>query len=394
MKNAAVIMALSLLLFISCRSGNSQSIKPEKVYRIVYEIKSNEWYKEQARLWKQELDRNHQNAEAWYNYYNANRYARFEELETADRQARLNKIIEEMAQAVPNTYEYHLLAYWNSHKPDDISELEKAYALQPNRPDAYYGFISHYALNQNPVKVGEFYQKLYQSKDIAPWLLNYNYNMLMSVEENAVLITNGDNDTYPAEMLQQVKGIRPDVTVLNLSMMPRREYLADKLAGKKITVDHKALMDSSITKNDGKEFSRPRFIREFCRSMILDHPKIPIYFAVTVYEENIKALKEDLYITGLALCYSHKRLDNMALLKKNFEDRFLLDDLQNAWYGEFEIGVNLRTQMNLNYVAPLLMLSEHYLTAAEREKADQWKALAVKLAEKAGHKELIEAAVK
>jgi hypothetical protein len=392
MKKTAVLTSFSLLLLLNCQTGKSQAVKPEKVYRIVYEIKSNEWYHEQARLWKLELDQNPKSAEAWYNYYNANRYASFEQLESEARQNRLNQIITEMGKAIPDTYEYHLLKYWNSHNPDDVSELEKAYALKPDRPDTYYGFISHYTFKQMPDKVHEFYEKLYKSQDIAPWLLSYNYNMLMSLEENALLITNGDNDTYPAEMLQQVKRIRPDVVLINLSMSPRKEYLADRLAGKEITVNHESLLQKGRT-GDGKGFSRALFIQALCREISATHPEVPVYFAVTVYEENIVPFKSDLYITGLALRYSPTRIDNLALLKKNLEIRFLLDYLRNDWYSEYQAGINLRTQMNLNYVAPLLMLSDHYHAGGDAQKAAEWRSLAVELADKAGRGDMVKSPV-
>jgi hypothetical protein len=59
---------------------------------------------------------------------------------------------------------------------------------------------------------------------MAPALLEYNYNVLMSLDQNAILVTAGDNDTYPIWLLQNARGIRPDVTVINSSLITVPEY--------------------------------------------------------------------------------------------------------------------------------------------------------------------------
>lgn len=60
---------------------------------------------------------------------------------------------------------------------------------------------------------------------------DYAANILGELPPNAILFTGGDNDTFPLRYLQVVEGVRPDVTVVNISLTNRGWYVRRLASG-------------------------------------------------------------------------------------------------------------------------------------------------------------------
>ncbi len=237
---------------------------------------------------------------------------------------------------------------------------------------SYESRIREAELAGNREQVAALCREWYASGDYSTGVLNWNYNALMSVDDNAVLFTHTDSDTYPALMLQYALQIRPDVTILNVQLFENPQYRDFIVRTRRLDwVKPGATL--------------PEFIRQLAASPIpAGHPTVPTYLGIMSDREFLRTDRANMYLTGLTLKYSDRPFDNIAVLRHNFEHRFRTDYLEFSLIQEKEPETVAR--MNLNYIPALLLLHRHYRAGGDLAKAARIENLALRIG-RAGHRE-------
>ncbi len=113
---------------------------------------------------------------------------------------------------------------------------------------------------------------------------DYAYNLLSTVDKDGILFTNGDNDTFPLWFMQEVKGYRKDVRVVNLSLLNTPWYIWQlKHLEPKVPMRFSD-KDIERLRPYRDESGRIVMVKDIAAREIINANqwKKPIYFAVTV----------------------------------------------------------------------------------------------------------------
>ncbi|MBD3374409.1 DUF2723 domain-containing protein [candidate division KSB1 bacterium] len=241
---------------------------------------------------------------------------------------------------------------------------------------------------------------------------DYSYNILQTCEPNAILFTNGDNDTFPLWFLQEVYGIRKDVRVVNLSLLNTPWYIKQlKEPGMNVPISltqqqieglepmqwqaqtikipvpkdsqqafvdefreeygdttEQAILDQLSLNIEPTIFGQAIRVQDYMILNILyaNRWKNPVYFAVTVSNENKLNMDQFLRMDGLAfkmVPYEATKI-NADILSKNLFEVFKYRNLDDP---EVHLPDNVVGLLQ-NYRAAFLRLSRDHWMQEEYDK--------------------------
>jgi len=129
---------------------------------------------------------------------------------------------------------------------------------------------------------------------------NYAYNMLTPLAPNAIVMTNGDNDTFPLWYIQEVEGVRKDVRVVNMSLLNTPWYILQlKNQEPKVPFSFTDEQIKALYPYLDERTGQVVWVKDVAvRNMIAANQwKKPVYLAVTVPDE--MGLEKHLTLEGL-----------------------------------------------------------------------------------------------
>lgn len=199
----------------------------------VKENKSHEYYVRQAELWWEIIDQNREMEDPWFHYYRACRNAqatanwRTDFVEESNALRLGADIVTLMEIHIPGTFTYHFVKGSTGGVTTDQGEhLLTAFHMNPDFEGLPPAVISYATSSFEYELRKEANIRWHRNQGLSHGLLTFGYNLLQSVEEDGILLTQHDNDTYPVWMLQEALGIREDVTVINIDFLLLEEYRA------------------------------------------------------------------------------------------------------------------------------------------------------------------------
>jgi tetratricopeptide (TPR) repeat protein len=210
------VVPLSLIVvFAGCPSEQPASLeKPLALFR-------QNKLEEALPLFEKAVARDEQNAEA--HIWLAETYRRLNQTDRAIKQAAIALDLEPC-----NSFALTVMADASVPEPGDTDpaggQAAWDYLMTAIECDSTYGsaWVSLWGIAIRRGEMEMFHRslrKLVETEFLTPAALSFGRWLLRTLPENAILITNGDMDTYPAMAVQETEGFRTDVTVVERGLL-------------------------------------------------------------------------------------------------------------------------------------------------------------------------------
>jgi hypothetical protein len=144
---------------------------------------------------------------------------------TLFQQQQMQLRLNEIEQINNQSFEYHLLNYQvGNYDFSKINSLKAAEKLKPNDVTVLKEFSAYSYIKNDIAELNKYLQHLNSMRAFSKDLELYAINVLHSLPSNSVLISHGEQDTYPLLIQQKLNNVRNDVEIISLDHLQSDEY--------------------------------------------------------------------------------------------------------------------------------------------------------------------------
>ncbi len=294
-----------------------------------------------ANLWRSLCEARPSDVGAQLNWFRSERNARLGQnngrLQESDK-AELNAIADNINATAPGSFEQHMAAFYVQFpQRSAFNELEKANAVDGGRSELILPMVNRANANGDKPSLDSWCIQLEARGELSPALNDVARDLLLSVDKDGILFTNGDMDGAPALVQQRLHDTRRDV----------------------LLVDQRLLTDATyrelIWKNAKAQGPVPSAGPPFA-STLGNATERPIFFALSMDRSWFDAFPGKLCSTGVAFKLMKDELCGTPALEQNWV----------AMKKTMSAG-----PLSRNYLLPGAVLLEHYRSTGNETRASQ-----------------------
>jgi hypothetical protein len=217
---AVIVILLATLPGSACQRTPKEVERPEKIVSQRLVAYDSTTYARLAQLWEKYYNA-YPSEDAYANWMYAAFYA-----DRGDVRSMIEKGVEKYPANPVLLYLSARSKNWGHDNLHARQLLEKAAALDPDYMDAWHALAVEYIVQGDRENADVALRRLLNGKAVEDVVMDLSYNMLATLDTNAILITNGDNDTFPGWILTRIIRFRPDVNIVNRSLLNVDAYAA------------------------------------------------------------------------------------------------------------------------------------------------------------------------
>ena len=294
-----------------------------------------------ANLWRSLCEARPSDVGAQLNWFRSERNARLGQnngrLQESDK-AQLNAIADNINTTAPGSFEQHMTSYYVQFpQRSAYGELEKANAVDGGRSELILPMVNRANANGDKPSLDSWCIQLEARGELSPALNDVAQDLLLSVDKDGILFTNGDMDGAPALVQQRLRDTRRDV----------------------LLVDQRLLVDATyreqIWTNANAKGPVPSAGPPFA-STLHSATERPIFFALSLDRTWFDAFPGGLCATGIAF----------KLKKDEVCETSVLEQRWGAMKKTTSAG-----PLSRNYLLPGAVLLEHYRSTGNETRASQ-----------------------